>query len=93
MNIAAPAVSFAPRDSEPAAIPVLHLGEGFAVVDKPAGLMAHASAMARGEDDFLVDRLRALVAQQPFVIQRLGDLPQHQRISARGGAGAGGDLD
>ncbi len=71
MSVTAPAASFAPRDVEPAPIPVLHLGEGFAVVDKPAGLMAHASAMARGEDDFLVDRLRAQFGHAVHLVHRL----------------------
>ena len=39
-------------------IVVLYEDPYLAVVDKPAGLMAHASAMARGEDDFLDERLR-----------------------------------
>ena len=40
------------------AIEVLYRDEYIAVVNKPAGLMAHSSALARGEDDFLHDRLR-----------------------------------
>ena len=52
-------------------IAVLHLDERFAVVDKPAGLMAHASAMARGEDDFLVDRLRAQFGRPVHLVHRL----------------------
>ena len=55
----------------PAAIAVLHEDAGFAVVDKPAGLMAHASAMARGEDDFLVDRLRAQFGRPVHLVHRL----------------------
>ena len=52
-------------------IDTLHLDEYLAVVDKPAGLMAHASAMARGEDDFLVDRLRAQFARPVHLVHRL----------------------
>ena len=39
-------------------LPVLHVDDAFAIVDKPAGLMAHDSALARGETDFAADRLR-----------------------------------
>lgn len=53
------------------AIPVLHEDAQLAVVDKPAGLMAHASAMARGEDDFLVDRLRRQFGRPVHLIHRL----------------------
>lgn len=42
-----------------------------AIVNKPAGLMAHASPMARGEDDFLVDRLREQLARPVHLIHRL----------------------
>lgn len=53
------------------AISVLHADPRFAVVDKPAGLMAHASAMARGEDDFLVDRLRDQFGRPVHLVHRL----------------------
>ena len=53
------------------AIPVLHQDAQLAVVDKPAGLMAHASAMARGEDDFLVDRLRRQFDRPVHLVHRL----------------------
>lgn len=52
-------------------IEVVHADEYLAVVDKPAGLMAHASAMARGEDDFLVDRLRAQFGKPVHLVHRL----------------------
>ena len=55
----------------PFLIGTLYLDEYLAVVDKPAGLMAHASAMARGEDDFLVDRLRAQFARPVHLVHRL----------------------
>lgn len=42
-----------------------------AVINKPAGLMAHDSALARGETDFLADRLRAQLGRQIFLINRL----------------------
>jgi tRNA pseudouridine65 synthase len=70
----APAATFAcvdALDSADTPIAVLHEGAGYAVVDKPAGLMAHASAMARGEDDFLVDRLRAQFGRPVHLVHRL----------------------
>ena len=42
-----------------------------AVVDKPAGLMVHDSALARGEDDFLADRLREQFDRPVFLVHRL----------------------
>jgi len=58
-------------DSNEDALRVLHRDAEFAVVAKPAGLMAHASPMARGEDDFLVDRLRAQFARDVVLVHRL----------------------
>ena len=52
-------------------VPVLHLDEYLAVVDKPAGLMVHDSKLARGEDDFLADRLRAQFGRPIFLVHRL----------------------
>lgn len=52
-------------------LPVLHRDEWLAVVDKPAGLMVHDSALARGETDFAADRLRAQFGKPVFLIHRL----------------------
>jgi len=52
-------------------IEVLYRDEFIAVVNKPAGLMAHSSALARGEDDFLHDRLREQFGCKIFLIHRL----------------------
>lgn len=52
-------------------LPVLYREETFAVVDKPAGLMAHDSALARGETDFAADRLRAQFARPIHLVHRL----------------------
>jgi tRNA pseudouridine65 synthase len=52
-------------------IPVLFEDAHLAVVHKPAGLMAHASRMARGEDDFLDERLRAQFGRPVHLIHRL----------------------
>jgi tRNA pseudouridine65 synthase len=45
--------------------------EVLAVVDKPAGLMVHDSALARGETDFAADRLRQQFGRQVFLVHRL----------------------
>ena len=52
-------------------IEVLYRDVLVAVVNKPAGLMAHSSALARGEDDFLHDRLREQFGCKIFLIHRL----------------------
>lgn len=52
-------------------IEVLYADAALAVVNKPAGLMAHASAMARGEDEFLDERLRAQLGGGVHLVHRL----------------------
>jgi tRNA pseudouridine65 synthase len=52
-------------------IPVLYRDEFLAVVDKPAGLMVHDSALARGETDFMADRLREQFDRPIFLVHRL----------------------
>lgn len=54
-----------------APIEVLLRDARIAVVNKPAGLMVHDSKLARGEDDFLADRLREQFGQPVFLIHRL----------------------
>ncbi|MCR6664247.1 MAG: pseudouridine synthase [Luteimonas sp.] len=53
------------------AVRVLWQDEHLAVVDKPAGLMAHDSKLARGETDFLADRLRMQFGRPIFLVHRL----------------------
>ncbi|MGN6512932.1 MAG: pseudouridine synthase [Lysobacteraceae bacterium] len=53
------------------ALPVLYRDDWLAVVDKPAGLMVHDSALARGETDFAADRLRAQFGRPVFLVHRL----------------------
>lgn len=53
------------------ALPVLFRDDWLAVVDKPAGLMVHDSALARGETDFAADRLRAQFNAPVFLVHRL----------------------
>jgi len=50
---------------------VLHADAQLAVVVKPAGLMVHDSALARGETDFAADRLRAQFGRPVFLVHRL----------------------
>lgn len=55
----------------PAPLPVLHADDALAIVDKPAGLMVHDSALARGETDFAADRLREQFGRPVFLVHRL----------------------
>ena len=57
--------------SDSSSLPVLYSDEALAVVDKPAGLMAHDSALARGETDFAADRLREQFGRPIFLVHRL----------------------
>jgi tRNA pseudouridine65 synthase len=50
---------------------ILYRDEHLAVVAKPAGLMVHDSALARGESDFAADRLRAQFARPVSLVHRL----------------------
>ncbi|GAB2498918.1 pseudouridine synthase [Arenimonas alkanexedens] len=53
------------------ALPVIYADEQLAVVNKPAGLMVHDSALARGETDFAADRLREQFGRPVFLVHRL----------------------
>ncbi|NUS38479.1 MAG: pseudouridylate synthase [Lysobacter sp.] len=53
------------------ALPVVHCDDWLAVIDKPAGLMVHDSALARGETDFAADRLRSQFGRPIFLVHRL----------------------
>ena len=53
------------------ALPVLFRDQWLAVIDKPAGLMVHDSALARGETDFAADRLRDQFGKPIFLVHRL----------------------
>ena len=52
-------------------LPLLYEDQWLAVVNKPAGLMVHDSKLARGEDDFLADRLREQLGKPIFLVHRL----------------------
>jgi tRNA pseudouridine65 synthase len=62
-----------PQGSEgrAASLEVLYGDDRLAVVAKPAGLMVHDSALARGETDFAADRLRAQFGKPIFLMHRL----------------------
>ncbi|MET0328936.1 MAG: pseudouridylate synthase, partial [Luteimonas sp.] len=51
-------------------IEVRYADDWLAVVDKPAGLMVHDSALARDEQEFLADKLREQFGRPPFLIHR-----------------------
>ena len=55
----------------PLSLPVLYIDDRLAVIDKPAGLMVHDSALARGETDFAADRLRVQFGKPVFLVHRL----------------------
>lgn len=57
--------------SDPVGLDVCHVDARCAVVNKPAGLMVHDSALARGETDFAADRLRAQFGRPVFLVHRL----------------------
>lgn len=83
-----------------AALPVLYRDGVLAVVSKPAGLMVHDSALARGETDFAADRLRAQFDAPVFLVHRLDRATSgclllafdRETASALGKSLMGGDL-
>ena len=64
--------STAPVTEAPDSAPldVLYLDDRLAVVNKPAGLMVHDSALARGETDFASDPLRGQFGRPIFLVHR-----------------------
>ncbi|MCI2261029.1 pseudouridine synthase [Xanthomonas indica] len=80
---------------------ILYQDALLAVVDKPAGLMVHDSKLARGEDDFLADRLRAQLGRPIFLVHRLDRATSgclllafdRDTASALGKALMGGEVD
>lgn len=61
----------APDALDFASLDVVYIDDALAVVDKPAGLMVHDSALARGETDFAADRLREQFGRPIFLVHRL----------------------
>jgi len=60
-----------PGGAQDVDLPVLYRDAFLAIVDKPAGLMVHDSALARGETDFAADRLREQFGCPIFLVHRL----------------------
>lgn len=54
-----------------AAITVVHEDADLLAVDKPAGLAVHRSKMVARDDDYLMDRLRAQIGGDLFLVNRL----------------------
>ena len=65
------AARFPPWPHVTLALDVLFADDRLAVVNKPAGLMVHDSALARGETDFAADRLREQFGKPVFLVHRL----------------------
>ena len=55
----------------PAALPFVHVDTRLAVVDKPAGLLVHRSALDAHEQDSALDRLRAATGERWWPAHRL----------------------
>lgn len=58
-------------DAPVAPLAVLYCDDNLAVINKPAGLMVHDSKLARGETDFVADRLREQFGKPIFLVHRL----------------------
>ncbi|APE30462.1 pseudouridylate synthase [Halomonas aestuarii] len=50
---------------------LLHLDDHLVAVHKPAGLLVHRSALARGEREFLLQRLRDQLGRRVYPVHRL----------------------
>ncbi len=70
-NAAQSSPAMQPPMSDASCLAILFADEALAVVDKPAGLMVHDSALARGETDFAADRLREQFGKPIFLVHRL----------------------
>ena len=64
-------IELSPDVCQKSCLPVLWVDERLAVIHKPAGLMVHDSALARGETDFAADRLREQFGRPVFLVHRL----------------------
>jgi len=69
--------------STPTLLNLLYLDEHLLVVDKPAGLLAHASRMAADVDVDLLDQLRRHVAGEVFLVHRLDRATSGVVLAAR----------
>lgn len=73
----------------PAPLHLLHLDDHLMVVDKPAGLLAHASKMAADVDIDLLDQLRQQVQGEVFLVHRLDRATSGLVLAARSREAAG----
>lgn len=71
MHNAPPRAAETHMRASPRELPVLYHDDWLAIVNKPAGLMVHDSALARGETEFAADRLRAQFVRPIFLVHRL----------------------
>jgi tRNA pseudouridine65 synthase len=71
------------------ALNLLHLDDHLLVVDKPAGLLAHASRMAADVDVDLLDQLRQQVQGEVFLVHRLDRATSGLVLAARTREAAG----
>ncbi|TZG33688.1 pseudouridylate synthase [Halomonas eurihalina] len=53
------------------ALPILHHDDHLIAVHKPAGMLVHRSALARGERHFLLQTLRDQIGQRVYPVHRL----------------------
>lgn len=75
--------------TERAPLHLLHLDDHLLVVDKPAGLLAHASKMAADVDVDLLDQLRQQVQGEVFLVHRLDRATSGLVLAARTREAAG----
>ena len=75
--------------TELAPLHLLHLDDHLLVVDKPAGLLAHASKMAADVDVDLLDQLRQQVQGEVFLVHRLDRATSGLVLAARSREAAG----
>ncbi|KJZ12861.1 MULTISPECIES: pseudouridine synthase [Halomonas] len=52
-------------------LPILYQDDDLVAVHKPSGLLVHRSALARGEREFLLQRLRDQLGQRVYPVHRL----------------------
>lgn len=74
---------------ETAPLHLLHVDEHLLVVDKPAGLLAHASKMAADVDVDLLDQLRQQVQGDVYLVHRLDRATSGLVLAARTREAAG----
>ncbi len=71
------------------ALTILHRDEHLVAVHKPAGLLVHRTALARGEREFLLQRLRDQLGQRVYPVHRLDRPTSGAMVFALSTAAAG----